>query len=184
MTEDAQLSLAARLHRRALLELLASIRYAEGRAAARLRVSLLRRLGAVLGTDVYIGPAVYIQAPWRLSIGSRVSIHEQCVLICQGGIKIGSDVSIAHSCSLLSTSHIYDRSDLPIRESGIHYAPVTISDNVWLGCGVRVLCGSIIEPGVVVGANSVVRGRMPKDTVVAGAPARVRKRRLRGHGAQ
>jgi acetyltransferase-like isoleucine patch superfamily enzyme len=137
----------------------------------------LRVAGAKLGDDVYIGPTVYIQAPWLLQAGSRVSIHEFCLLACHGGVRIGSDVSIAHGSSILTTTHLYADPNVPIRDQAVEESPVELQDNVWIGCGTRILCGSTVESGVVVGANSVVRGNLPRDTICAGTPAEVKKTR-------
>jgi lipopolysaccharide O-acetyltransferase len=38
------------------------------------------------------------------------------------------------------------------------------------------LPGTIIGNGVVVGANSVVRGSIPENTVIAGVPAKIIKK--------
>jgi len=178
VSETSELpSIAQRLRRRAALLLLSLVRHLEGRLGSHTRVLALRAAGTKLGDDVYIGPTVHIQAPWLLQVGSRVSIHEFCLLACHGGVRIGSDVSIAHSSSILTTSHLYADLQVPIRDQGVEESPVEIQDNVWIGCGVRILCGSTIESGVVVGANSVVRGSLPRNTICAGTPAEVKKTR-------
>ena len=57
-------------------------------------------------------------------------------------------------------------------------APILIGNNVWIGRGCLICEGAIIEDGVVVGANSVVKGRLVKDTIYAGAPAKAIKSRI------
>ena len=54
--------------------------------------------------------------------------------------------------------------------------PITIGNHVWLGVGSMVLGGAEIGDGSVIGANSLVTGRIPNNVVAAGAPARVRRR--------
>lgn len=56
--------------------------------------------------------------------------------------------------------------------------PIVIGDNVWIGRGCLVLPGCVIEEGVVVAANSVVRGRLEKDGIYGGRPAKFIKSRL------
>jgi acetyltransferase-like isoleucine patch superfamily enzyme len=50
--------------------------------------------------------------------------------------------------------------------------PIHIGNDVWLGAGVSVLAGAIIEDGAVIGAGSVVIGRVPAYHVFGGVPAR------------
>jgi lipopolysaccharide O-acetyltransferase len=56
-----------------------------------------------------------------------------------------------------------------------HDRSVVIGRNVWLGDGVVVTPGSSIGEGAVIGANSVVQGRIPPFTIAAGVPAKIMK---------
>jgi lipopolysaccharide O-acetyltransferase len=47
-----------------------------------------------------------------------------------------------------------------------------IGENVWIGDNSVILGPATIGRGAIVGANSVVRGVVPPDTIVAGAPAK------------
>lgn len=51
--------------------------------------------------------------------------------------------------------------------------PVRIGDDVWIGARVTILPGADIGNGAVIGAGSVVRGKIPPMVVAAGNPARV-----------
>lgn len=50
--------------------------------------------------------------------------------------------------------------------------PVTIGNNVFIGWGVTILCGTTIEDNVIIGAGSVVSGHLCRDSVYAGIPAK------------
>ena len=50
--------------------------------------------------------------------------------------------------------------------------PVVIGENVWIGDNSVIIGPATIGNGTIVGANSVVRGIIPSNTIVAGAPAR------------
>lgn len=50
--------------------------------------------------------------------------------------------------------------------------PVTIGNNVFIGWGATILCGTTIEDNVIVGAHSVVSGRLEHNSVYAGIPAK------------
>jgi acetyltransferase-like isoleucine patch superfamily enzyme len=50
--------------------------------------------------------------------------------------------------------------------------PVVIGENVWIGDNVVIVGPATIGDAAIVGANSVVRGSVPPNTIVAGTPAR------------
>ena len=56
-------------------------------------------------------------------------------------------------------------------------APVTIGRDCWLGSKSTVLRGSTIGDGAVIGAHALVRGKIPKNAIAVGIPARVVKMR-------
>jgi lipopolysaccharide O-acetyltransferase len=67
--------------------------------------------------------------------------------------------------------------DVPPAQRLLHSeSEVIIGRNVWLGDGVAVLAGARIGDGAVIGANSVVTGHIPAETIAVGAPARVVRR--------
>lgn len=50
--------------------------------------------------------------------------------------------------------------------------PVAIGENVWIGDNAVIVGPATIGRGAIIGANSVVRGVVPSNTIVAGAPAK------------
>lgn len=52
------------------------------------------------------------------------------------------------------------------------FGPIKIGSNVFVGYGVIILPGTVIEDNCVIGAGSVVRGVIPANSVAAGVPAR------------
>jgi lipopolysaccharide O-acetyltransferase len=48
---------------------------------------------------------------------------------------------------------------------------VVIGENVWIGDNSVIIGPATIGTGAIVGANSVVRGVVPSNTIVVGAPA-------------
>jgi acetyltransferase-like isoleucine patch superfamily enzyme len=53
-----------------------------------------------------------------------------------------------------------------------YFSPIIIGNNVFLGYGVTVLPGTIIDNNVIVGAGSLVRGVLKENSVYAGVPAK------------
>jgi acetyltransferase-like isoleucine patch superfamily enzyme len=164
--------LQQRIKYRAVIFLLAIFRGLEGRLGYYIRSQLYGSVCKSFGKNVRVGPYVFIGMPENLSVGDNVSINEFTLISCNGGVIIGNDVSVAHNCSFLSTSHRYDDACVNIRDAGVTYDPVVLADNIWIGCGVRVLSGATIERGVVVAANSVVKGKLIEEAIYGGIPAR------------
>lgn len=50
---------------------------------------------------------------------------------------------------------------------------VSIGENVFIGTGSTVLMGTTIGDNCIVGSNSEVKGDFPRDSVIAGNPAKV-----------
>ena len=53
-----------------------------------------------------------------------------------------------------------------------------VGHDVWFGAGARVLPGTTIGNGVIVGAGAVVSGTVPDYSIVVGNPARITKQRF------
>jgi len=56
--------------------------------------------------------------------------------------------------------------------------PAKIGNDVWIGGNVVILTGVSVGDGAIVGANSVVTKDIPPYAIVAGAPARVLRKRF------
>lgn len=116
----------------------------------------LRSKGAVIGEDVTI------HYPMRTVIDATAP-HL---------ITIGNHVNITGPATILT--HDYSWSVVKGKTGEIlgNQKPVVIGDNVFIGWGATILCGSIIEDNVVVGAHAVVSGLVDHDSVWGGVPAR------------
>ncbi len=112
-----------------------------------------------------------------IEIGSNVSINPYSILYGLGGIRIGNDVRIAAHVVIVSFDHRYDDVSKPITMQGVVAKPITIEDDVWIGAGAKVLGGSHISKGCVIGANAVVKGRTEPYGIYVGSPARLLKYR-------
>ena len=60
-----------------------------------------------------------------------------------------------------------------IRNQPLVVSPVTIGEDVWIAAGCKVLKGSIIHDGSIIGAASLVKGEIPKKVIAVGSPAKV-----------
>lgn len=125
--------------------------------------------------NLYIGKSVILKNISNVSVGENVSIHDMCYIDGVGGILIGDNVSIAHGSSLISFNHAWNDYSVPIKYNEIILKPIKICDDVWIGCGVRIMPGVTIGSRSVVAAGAVVVNDVPANCIVAGIPARIIK---------
>lgn len=119
--------------------LLKFFRNTNGTLGLLLRYIFVKNTAKSVGNNVSIQPGVFVSNLKNMEIGNNVSIHPMCYIDAAGGIKIGSNVSIAHATTLISTNHTWDNVDLPIKYNPETFAEIIIEDDVWIGCGVRIL---------------------------------------------
>lgn len=136
------------------------------------RYLLVKNLAKSCGDNVSVQPGVYLFNLQNMTIGNNVSIHPLCYIDAAGGIEIGDNVSIAHNTSILSTNHTWDDVILPIKYNKETHEKVKINSDVWIGCGVRVLAGVIIESRSVIAAGAVVNKSFSSNSLIAGVPGK------------
>ncbi|WP_347268271.1 acyltransferase [Paracoccus sp. (in: a-proteobacteria)] len=131
-----------------------------------------------IGDRVSMRSGVVIDAQSGLiEIGDNVSLNDHCVLLGHGGIRIGNDVRIAAGSIIVSFEHGYADPEQPIRKQPLRKAAVSIGDDVWIGAGARILAGSSIARGCVIGAGAVLKGETVPFGIYAGVPAKLIRRR-------
>lgn len=131
-----------------------------------------RQLGRLsIGDDVHFGPNCIIDAPGALTIGSRAIFTAWNYVSALESVSIGDDALIGERVSIRDADHGMALG-MTINAQDMAPLPITIGNDVWLGCGVVILRGTIIGNGAVAGANAVVRGNVEAASVVGGAPAK------------
>lgn len=165
----------ALLPRRWREELLVFFRGTKGIKGELFRYLLFAKLTRTAGQNISIKEDVYIHDTKNIKCGSNISIHEMCYINACGRLIIGDNVSIAHGTSILTFNHTWDDLSQPIKYNHTQIAPVIIEDDVWIGCGCRILAGVRVGTRSVVAAGSVVTKDVPPHSLVAGVPAKVIK---------
>jgi acetyltransferase-like isoleucine patch superfamily enzyme len=115
----------------------------------------------------------------QLSIGSNVVLSYGVILSCQKKIFIGNDVQVGEYTSIRDSTHSHSNTHLPMKYAEDISEEIFIANDVWIGRGCIIFPGTVIEEGVVVAANSVVKGRLARNGVYGGIPVRLIK--LRGN---
>ena len=146
-----------------------------GKLGLVIRYAIAKTSAKSCGEVIFFGPYVGIRKWGCLRLGSNISIQRGCYIDAVGGITIGDNVSIAHGTSILSSNHQWDDLSLPIRENPEKPESVRIMNDVWIGCGCRIMAGVTIESRTVIAAGAVVLEDVQSGTLVGGIPARYLK---------
>ena len=129
------------------------------------------------GDNVLIWDGVHIDSPSKLIIGNNVSINRGCVINAAGKITIASNVLIGPGVVIYSQNHIHNERDVNINEQGYITAPVIINENVWIGSRAIILPGVTIGANSIIGAGSVITQNIADNSIYAGNPAKLIRKR-------
>lgn len=107
-----------------------------------------------------------------VTIGEDVTFHcpgDTCVDITDPHLlTIGDHVNLTGPITILT--HDYGWSVVKGKTGEIlgNEKPVTIGNNVFVGWGATILCGTTIEDNVIIGAHAVVSGHVEGNSVLGG----------------
>ena len=144
----------------------------------------LSRHGIEFGDNVMIGSYSIVRASILGNLGAGLRMGKNSAadaysfIGAAGQITIGENVIMGQHVSFHAENHNYELTDVPIKYQGTRRLGIVIEDDCWIGSNAVFLDGSHVETGCVIGAGSVVRGRIPAYSVAVGSPARVVKSRL------
>lgn len=108
-----------------------------------------------------------------LEFGEKFVNSAKMTIICSKNIRFEDNVLTSWDTLVMDTDFhqtIYlDSGQLSIMEKPIH-----VGRNVWIGTRAVILKGSNIADGCVIGANSIVSGKLESENIViAGNPAKI-----------
>ena len=126
-----------------------------------------------IGEDTKINEQVFVgglQSPdSRFIVGRNCHIMQMSFINPSRSIVIGDDSGIGGHCLIFGHSSFHNQFD----GYAVDFAPIEIGNRVGLAWRVFVLPGTKIGDGVMVGANSVVSGTLPPNSMAVGYPARI-----------
>jgi acetyltransferase-like isoleucine patch superfamily enzyme len=126
-----------------------------------------------IGEDAKIREQVYVGGPQlpdsRFELGSRTIILQLAFINPTKPVVIGDDTGIGGHC-LIFTHGVWLNA---LDGYPVNYEPVTLGKSVWLPWRVFVMPGATIGDGTVIGANSLVSGTIPPQSLAVGSPAKV-----------
>ncbi len=173
--------LLALAHRaRALLATFAALPSTDTAGRHRVIADLLGEVG----DGVWIEPPFFCDYGAHVTIGPGTFVNVNCVFLDSATIRIGADVLIGPGVQLLTVTHPLAARERIVapeeRHAGAapyrtHARPIVIGDGAWLGAGTIVLPGVTIGANAVIGAGSVVTSDIPPDCLALGQPCRVQR---------
>ena len=117
----------------------------------------------------------------RLKIGIYTSGHEIFIgnntTMGGGEISIGEDCMFSYNLEMRTTdSHAIYK--INTNERLNPEEDIVVGNHVWVGANSTILKGSMLEDGSILGSGSVLKGKLDKNCIAAGIPAKVIKREI------
>ncbi|WP_053373001.1 acyltransferase [Paenibacillus sp. FJAT-27812] len=128
-----------------------------------------------IGNNVTIYPGVMFWGDGEIVIGNNVDIGKDTIIFAKKGVTIGNDVAIAAQCYIIDSNHGIEKNTLIRNQPLDYHERIYIGNDVWIGAGCKILKGSIIQDGAVIGAMSLVNKEINNNAVAYGIPAKIIK---------
>ena len=100
----------------------------------------------------------------QLIIGNNTSFNRNDIIVCHEMIKIGDNCSFGPNVTVYDHDHKY--STKGHEKEKYNTSPIIIEDGCWIGANATILRGTHIGEGSVIGAGTVVKGRIPPHSIV------------------
>lgn len=137
----------------------------------RLRGALVRPFLGQCGQDLRLGRDLTFYNPRQIRLGSHVYIARGCWFSAGAPLFIGNEVLFGPYCLVSSQNHTKDGQSFRFGNSV--EKEITVGSGSWIAGHVSLTAGSQVGTGCLVGAGSVVSGRLPDGCTAGGIPARV-----------
>ena len=130
--------------------------------------------GCTVGDGTKIGAFVEVQKNAFIGRNCKISSH---TFICEG-VTIEDNVFVGHNVSFINDSYpraTAENGQLQT-EADWKVEPTLVKRGASIGSGSTILSNITIGENAIIGAGSVVTKDVPADTIVAGNPARVKRK--------
>jgi maltose O-acetyltransferase len=133
--------------------------------------AVMRGLLGGIGEGCVVMPSFRCDYGYNITLGRGTFVNYDCVFLDPARITIGAEVQIGPAVQIYTAGHPVDPEE---RRSGAEFAlPVVIGDGAWIGGGSVVCPGVTVGANTVVGAGSVVTRDLPPNVIAVGNPCRV-----------
>ena len=130
--------------------------------------------GCEVDDNTKVGAFVEIQKGVRIGKNCKISSH---TFICEG-VTIEDNVFVGHNVSFINDKmpRATNVDGSMQSEADWKVVPTVVKKGASIGTSSTILCGVTIGENAIVGAGSVVTKDVPPNAIVAGVPARVRRK--------
>ncbi len=107
----------------------------------------------------------------KFIIGNNSHLGAFCyVNVCYGNVIIGDDVAIGPGTKIFAYSNHYKYGKKITNEKIIKN--IVIKNNIFIGANCTILPGTVINDNVVIGAGSVIKGKLEANSIYTGMPCK------------
>ena len=130
--------------------------------------------GCTIGDNTKVGTFVEIQKNAFVGKNCKISSH---TFICEG-VHIEDNVFIGHNVTFINDKYPRSANTDGSMQSEADWEVVEtyIKTGASIGSSSTILCGVTVGENAIVGAGSVVTKDVPANTIVAGVPARIKRK--------
>lgn len=136
------------------------------------RLFWLRLFGAKIIGSPFVHQRARIQIPWNLTLHDRACLGDRANAYSLGEIEIHARAIIAQEAYLCTGTHALDDPAFPLQ-----IAKITVGEDAFVAARAFIMPGIRIGARAVVGACAVVTRDVAEDSIVAGNPAALIRRR-------
>lgn len=136
----------------------------------KIRGFLCRPFFGKAGKNLRLGRNLTFYNPQNIEIGNNVYIAYGNWFSANEKIIIDDEVLIGPYCVFASSNHTKKNGSYRYGKSD--KKSILIKKGSWIGAQSVITAGSIIEEGVLIGGNSLVRGKLYKQKKYAGNPVK------------
>ena len=113
-----------------------------------------KKIGVKFGDNCLFRTKNFGSEPYLISIGNNFETASNVSFVTHdGGVGVIRNIDISHS-------------DIDL------FKEIIIGNNVFIGLNSIILPGTVIEDNVIVGAGSIVKGQLKKNSIYAGVPVK------------
>lgn len=102
----------------------------------------------------------------KLKIGRNVFFNNGNSINCRSEIIIGENTLFGEGVKIYDHDHKYKDTSQLIKNQDYNEKKIIIGSNVWIGSNVILLRGSIIGNNCVISAGSIIKGKIPDNSIV------------------
>lgn len=130
-------------------------------------IEIGKKAKLILGKLVRVrsGSKIKVRKGAEVQIGDNTSLNHGCMVISHDKIIIGKGVQFGPNVLIYDHDHDF-RANNGLKELKYKTSPIVIGNNVWIGANTVILRGTKIGNNCVVGAGSIIKGKINDNTVI------------------